>query len=148
MESGQNDVADFKTDLARGHAGEEAFHKLKPELTRLDGRGADFVDADGKTYEIKTDSYTSGNYFIERWSDVDKQKAGGPWQSAEKNIDYYVYSFPKLAVTYIFSVKALLRQLEKIEKPNVRRVLNRGWITVGWLVPIESLKANEVIKHD
>jgi hypothetical protein len=141
-------VADFKKDLARGHAGELAFHKLKPELTRLDGRGADFVDADGKTYEIKTDSYESPNFFIERWSDVDKQKAGGPWQSAEKKIDFFCYSFPKMGITYIFSVTSLLEQLSKIKKPNIRRVLNKTWITVGWLVPIVSLNADEVIKHD
>lgn len=141
-------MADFKKDLERGAAGEAAFHKLKPHLTRLDGRGADFVDPDGKTYEIKTDSYVSKNFFVERWSDIDRKKAGGPWQSAEKKIDYFCYSFPKMGITYIFTVAALLSQLEKIEKPNVRRVLNRGWITLGWLVPIESLKAHEVIKHD
>lgn len=141
-------MADFKKDLARGHAGEVAFHKLKPHLTRLDGRGADFIDADGKTYEIKTDSYTSGNFFMERWSDFERQKAGGPWQSKEKNIDFYCYSFPKLATTYIFTVTDLLSQLEKIQKPNARSVQNKSWLTIGWLVPIQSLSATEVIKHD
>lgn len=137
----------FKTDLARGHAGEMAFHKLRPQLTRLDGRGADFVDQDGKTYEVKTDSYTSGNFFMERWSDFERQKPGGPWQSAQKNIDFYVYSFPKLGTTYIFTVIDLLNQLEKIEKPNQRAVQNKSWLTIGWLVPTMSLTATEVIKH-
>lgn len=132
----------FKTDLARGHLGEALFHKLRPELTRLDGRKADFVGPDGKTYEVKTDSYDTSNFFIERWSDVEKQKAGGPWQSAEKNIDYFVYLFPKKGVGYMFAVPELLEQLNKIQNPNQRYVSNRAWITVGWLVPISSLTAN------
>lgn len=141
-------MADFKTDLARGHEGEEAFHRLRPELIRLDGRGADFIDANGKTYEIKTDSYTSGNFFIEVFSDLERGKKGGPWQSAEKKIDFYVYSFPKLAITYIFIVDDLLAQLALIKNPNVRSVKNRSWITVGWLVKINELNPHEVIKHD
>lgn len=133
----------FKTDLARGHAGEMLFHKLRPELTRLDGRGADFVDKAGQTYEIKTDSYDTPNFFMERWSDVGNNKPGGPWQSAEKNIDFYVYLFPKKGKGYIFTVSSLLEQLNRIEKPNQRYVSNRTWMTVGWLVPIASLTADE-----
>ena len=129
----------FKTDLARGHLGEELFYKLRPELTRLDGRQADFVDANGATYEVKTDSYDTSNFFMERWSNVEKQKAGGPWQSAEKNIDYFIYLFPKKGVGYMFAVPELLEELNKIETPDQRYVSNRGWMTVGWLVPIKSL---------
>lgn len=131
--------ANFQTDLKRGQAGEKLYHKLRPELTRLSGRYADFIDDNGMTYEIKTDSYDTPNFFMERWSDVANKKAGGPWQSSEKEIDFYVYLFPKKGKGYIFTVSSLLEQLNNIATPNQRYVQNKSWMTVGWLVPILSL---------
>lgn len=133
--------ANFRNDLVRGQQGEAMFHLLFPDLQRLDGRAADFKAPNGETYEIKTDSYTSGNYFIERWSDVEQKKAGGPWQSAEKQIDYYVYMFPKMARLYIFSVPDLVRQMEALPSSAKRvvNVENKSWTTQGFLVKIEHL---------
>lgn len=133
--------ANFRNDLVRGQQGEAMFHLLFPDLQRLDGRNADFKAANGETYEIKTDSYTSGNYFMEVYSDVAREKRGGPWQSQEKGIDYYVYMFPKLGKLYIFSVPDLVQQLEALPDAAKRvvNVENRSWTTQGWLVKIEHL---------
>lgn len=134
--------ANFNADLARGQKGEAAFHTLYPHLTRLSGRKADFIDeSTGETYEIKTDHYDSTNFFMERWSDVDKAKPGGPWQSAQKKITYYVYLFIKQGELYIFSVPDLVAQLEKIKNPNARLIQNRSWVTMGYLVPKKELNA-------
>lgn len=129
-------ISNFKTDLSRGHAGEALFGTWYPELERLDGRQADFrCPKTGDTYEIKTDSYTTQNFFMERWSDKERGKAGGAWQSAEKGVKYYVYLYPKLGLMYIFTVQELLQQLEPL-LPSLRpvNVRNSSWNTVGYLV--------------
>lgn len=134
--------ANFKDDLGRGQKGETAFHSLYPHLTRLSGRGADFIDeSTGETYEIKTDYYDSPNFFMERWSDVDKGKPGGPWQSEEKKITYYVYLFIQQGELYIFSVKDLVSRLNEIKNPNARLIQNRTWTTMGYIVPKKELNA-------
>lgn len=131
--------ANFRTDLARGQVGEALFHKQFPHLTRLSGREADFIDENtGATYEIKTDSRSlaaTPNFFMERWSDLEKQKPGGPWQALGKGITYFVYMFPVSNAIYIFDTATLVTALELLESPNKRNIANRTWTTQGWLVP-------------
>lgn len=141
--------ANFSADLLRGQKGESAFHSLYPHLTRLSGRDADFIDeTTGETYEIKSDYYDSPNFFMERWSDVDKAKPGGPWQSAQKSITYYVYLFLKQGELYIFSVLDLIKQLEDIKNPNARLIQNRSWTTMGYIVPKKELNAKVEVDLD
>lgn len=135
-------MADFQKDLSRGQRGEALFHKFYPELTRLDGRGADFIcPSTGNTYEVKTDFYTSPNFFIERWSDTERQKKGGPWQSAEKGVSHYAFLFPNLGLLYIFLTSDLIGQIESVKEKRTVRVQNRTWITEGLVVNRELLKA-------
>lgn len=140
-----HETPDFKKDLERGHKGELELLRLYPDLVRLDGFNADFVDQEGRTYELKTDFYTSGNFFMERWSDVDKQKPGGPWQSKQKNIDFYVYMFPNLKKLFTFTVGDLVNQLENLKEKNVRSVQNKSWTTEGWIVKIGELKPTKEV---
>lgn len=110
-------VHDFKRSLKVGQKGEAEFHSLFADvLTRSSGYLEDFViTATGKKCELKVDSYDitkTINYFMERFSYGDK--AGGPWQSLEKDIDFFIYYFPIGNTIAIWDTKALVKRLDKI----------------------------------
>ncbi len=132
-------MSNFQKDLKRGKVGEDTFHKLLPHLEKL-GRTADFIcpytDA---TYEIKTDFTSTDNFFIERWSDVEKKKEGGPWRSKKEGTLYFIYLFPKLGIGYTFKSTALVKAVEKMTGLRKVNVQNRAWVTQGLLVPKKAL---------
>lgn len=126
----------------------------------MDGKKADFRIRDSSSYvEIKTESYClSGkhgrhtqNLFMERYSDVDKQSPGGPWQAVSK-CKYFISFFPCCKTFYFFETKKLVRALDKlIETKQVKsiRIPNKTgdnkWTTLGYPVPIELLEAQVFI---
>jgi hypothetical protein len=129
----------FQTDLKRGQAGEHILHTLLPHLEKM-GRTADFrCNVTGCTFEVKADYTATDNFFMERWSDVEKKKPGGPWRSKEENVQFYVYLFPKEGIGYTFSTKKLVSVLEKMQGLRMVSIANRAWITKGLLVPKEKV---------
>lgn len=141
----------FQEQLAKGQKGEELFLKYHPDLTRLDGRKGDFIGFSQKKIELKTDSRSttdSPNFFMERIRNETTGAPGGPWQSAESKIHYFVYLFSDGTI-YWFETAALVAHLEEHEKSyKTRRIFNRGWTAVGWLVPRASLEALIVKKEN
>lgn len=138
----QNDVADFKKDLARGVAGEELLLSLWPILKRTDGRTGDFL-LRGKKMEVKSDSYGIGgspNFFMERYSNVGKQSNGGIWQANEHSCSYLFYWYPSDKIGWLFNVKKLLAYMNKNES-NFRKVYvnNVNYCTLGYLVKRDEL---------
>lgn len=131
-------TANFKADLERGSKGEELLMELWPELVRLDGRKADF-SINGKKLELKTDYYEQSktkNFFMETYSNVQKGKRGGPFQSEQNNVDLFLYFYIKDTMGYLFDVKELVKFLKsKEDKYPTRMITNHGWITSGILVP-------------
>lgn len=132
----------FHKSLKQGQVGEESFMRLYPhKLIRLDGKIADFELENGDTIELKSDSYSierTPNFFMERWSDIDKGKPGGPWQALEKDIKYYIYYFPINQKYFTFETKILVSRLNSIINNNELQpvqIPNIKWTTVGFKVP-------------
>lgn len=134
----------FRNDLARGKNGEKAFAKLAALnghiLTATDGRSGDFVDSTGGKWELKTDSYAhdrTQNFFIERWSDWERKKPGGPFQAKEHGCTHFVYYFSNPGIAYVFLLDDLLAQLNKIclDAMTPVEIHNARWLTLGYKVP-------------
>lgn len=135
----------FKDSLKNGTNGEDIFAtKYKKKLERLDGRKADFKDIDtNELIELKTDFYplSTGNFFIERYSDKDKKTAGGPWQSDSNGVNRYIYFYVKENVCFDFEVKALVKAMEKIiPSLTPTYIRNIRWVTQGYKVPRKMLE--------
>ena len=136
---------EFKKDLVRGHSGEHSFYqKYQHLLSHLDGRNADFeINKTGETIELKTDYYDENktdNLFIERYSYDDKN--GGPWQSADKNITYYIYQFHNTGNMYVFNTKQLVKKMAKYAATlTLVPVKNKGYTTYGYKVDRQLLKS-------
>lgn len=137
-------VFNFQTQLKKGKESEDKFLLKFPKLIKNeDKKGVDFK-YNGKFVELKSDSYDpskTGNFFMEKWSSLEAQKLGGPWQSQLKGGDIFAYLFTKPQHLYIFDTAKLVEHLdENLGQYKSRRVPNRGYITVGYLVPIKGLQ--------
>lgn len=144
-------IHNFKDSLKYGNKKEAQFCKMFSELELLDGYIADMkVRSNGKTIDLKSDRYDlnkTGNFFMERYSYADKN--GGPWQAADKDIDYYVYQFTKNNLIFVFKTWRLKKLLEKHESEFRQvKVFNTGHVTVGYLVPRELLEPIAMTMED
>jgi hypothetical protein len=130
-------IFDMQEQLAIGNKGEELFLSFYPDLKRLDGRKGDFIGHTNRKIELKTDSYTTSstsNFFMERYRN-DKGAPGGPWQALEHDVYYFVYLFSD-GIVYWFRTSELVKYLEENEaKFEKRKIFNKGWSAVGYLVP-------------
>jgi len=134
----------FKASLNKGNLGEAELLTLFSAMTKLDGRHGDLQLGSYKV-ELKTDYYLhkpGGNFFMERYSDVNVGSPGGPWQARVHGCKYFVYYFINSGVGYVWNVEglvtaldALIGTLQPVEVKNVR------WVTVGFKVPRTSLPA-------
>jgi len=128
----------FKEQLSIGAEGEALFHTLYPKLEKADGIKYDFKYND-KTVELKTDSYSMAktpNFFMERYSDVERGTNGGPWRAAYDNVDYFVYMYSKERRCFWFSPKQLVEFLDGyVKSKSTVSIPNRTWTTTGYLVP-------------
>lgn len=155
-------AADFHKDLKRGKEAEEAFIKMHPwnlvdsgtrafdfkgdKKDKITGWNASFEGRLEPQVELKSDFYDPNkteNLFIERWSNLEKQKPGGLWQSHANGADVFCYWFVKGGFWLeCRKVPELIEHLEdRIETIKPFRVLNRGWITIGYRVPRNTLKS-------
>lgn len=132
-------VFDFQKQLKTGKTGEEEFHRLFPKLKKLDGRKGDFELPNGKKLELKTDNYSpikTSNFFMEVFSDFEKGKLGGPWQSQSHGSSIFVYKYSESDKCYWFVVDSLVKFLEEnLTKYKHCSIMNKGWFGVGLLVP-------------
>lgn len=143
-------VHKFKRSLAAGRSGELLLASLWTELVPIEGgRKGDFM-LGNKKVEVKSDSYGlqgSVNFFMERWSDEDKLKPGGPFQALEHGCQFFVYFYPTDKVAFVFDTgslcRVLLKMLPELKPVNIRNV---RWNTVGYKIPREALKDIYVIK--
>ena len=118
-------------------------------VTISDGFDYDFVcGTTGTGIEIKTDFYSldgTPNFFMERFSDLEAQTPGGPWQALEKGARDFVYFYIPSLIYYTFETQALVERLETII-PELKPfdVRNTKHITQGYRVAralIEDLAA-------
>lgn len=139
-------VHSFGASLLKGKQGEALFTELWHEpLERLDGRKHDFkLIGTGETLELKTDSYDvnkTPNFFLELYSDVAKNKPGGPWQARKNGTKYWVYFFSTNLIAYQFKTEELAEWLDLHWKDyDPISIYNRVWITSGIKVPRAKLE--------
>lgn len=141
----ENKVFDFAEQNKVGKKGEQFVKKHWPvPLRKLEGKGPDFLDLDGNLLEVKTDSYDmekSVNFFVEKYSDLNKRKPGGPWQAIEKGSTVFIYLFITNKTWYVFKdIPALVAKLEVLtEKMGMVYIKNRAWTTAGYKIKRASL---------
>ena len=106
---------------------------------------------DGRTIELKIDRYyTTGNFFIEEFSDVDKGVIGGPYRSAMDDVDefWYVFIENNTFHFYMWKTTDLIEALTLVTGPE-RKVKNRAWTTTGRLINREKLvEASREVRQD
>lgn len=99
--------------------------------------------------EIKTDFYDStktGNFFIERYSDMRVCSPGGPWQAVQHGCKYFVYHFLNCGSGWLFSTDDLVPVLDKVIatiKPT--EVKNVRWTTIGFKVPRAAIELEALL---
>jgi hypothetical protein len=136
----------FKKDLQIGAKGEEIFlNRFQVKLEKLDGTKNDFIVTNSSKdgLELKTDTYDSGNFFFERWSDVTNKKPGGPYQAIQHS-KYLAYFFIKKDTYYLFDLEKLVPFLDtyiETKKPKAIEVRNRSHTTVGYALPIKDFQS-------
>lgn len=134
------EVSNFADSLKEGQNGEELFLNLNlDKLNQADGLKFDFTLKDSnRTVELKSDSYDcekTENFFMERYSDFARKTNGGVWQSAENNVNYYVYFFVKNKHAFVFKVKNLVAKLNKIcDEKDLVFIQNKTWVTAGYKI--------------
>lgn len=137
----ESKVFTFDDQNKVGKKGEQFLKKHWPEpLRKLEGKGPDFLDLQGELIEIKTDTYDmdkSANFFMERWSVLDKKSPGGPWQAVDKKATVFVYLFLTNKTWYVFrDMEKLIDRLDDLtEKLGMVYIRNRGYITAGYKIP-------------
>ena len=127
------------------------YEKLKPKKS-VENRQIDFTLNNGKTIELKTDSYSMNNtpnFFMEKntVSHDDTSKSGSPWRSKEHKIDYFVYYYMNDKVFFWFEPKSLCKFLDKYIKSNKLNPITipnkdgkgRKYKSFGYKIPRDSL---------
>lgn len=128
----------FDESLKIGKTGEDIFNDINPHLQRENGLKFDF-SYNGKKIELKTEYYDinkTENFFIERFSydDVD----GGPWQSLNNNVEYYIHFFVKNKTFFVFKTEELVNYLNDLEL-NLIKIPNKNHITQGFKIKRKDL---------
>lgn len=138
----------FAQQLKVGNEGERLFlanyHAPIIKISHKDKAG-DFrrVD-DWSLVELKTDTYQmdkTPNLFFEHTSNVEKGTPGGPWRTLKEGVDHFCYHYIKNKTYFEFSdVAALCSELDAIisgGKAKAKTIPNRGFLTIGYVVPRE-----------
>ena len=155
-------VFNFDDQLQIGDTGESDFvkvyEKLEPKKSTSDFK-FDFLLNNGKTIELKTDSYDmrkTPNFFMEQFTVSGKRKIlGGPWRSKEHKVDYFVYYFIKNKIFFWFSPIDLCEFLDKFIEENdltpisiPNRDNNGGYYeALGFKIPRDSVKSVLLKEH-
>lgn len=141
------DVFSFDKQLVVGDRGEELFLERYPtKITIYTGREYDFTcSATGKKIELKTDTYNmtkTPNFFMERYSDVNRKTVGGPWRAVRDNVDIFCYYFVRHNCWFQFNnLPALTERLDELTaKQGLIYIKNKGWVTGGYTVKRDALE--------
>ena len=136
-------VYEFHKQLRKGKRAEKLFQKYfkldGEELLDTDTRDYDFTTATSRKVELKTDFYTSDNFYIEYSFGERGDKPGSLWQSHSKGVDTFIFWFPKLGKAFIFKdLAATIKYIESyIKDMNLTPIIvqNKGFYGVGYKIP-------------
>lgn len=169
-----DDVADFSEDLEFGKKWEQLassrLKKLLPSFSidnveyehrpELQLAGIDTIlQQRNPTLDIKTQDYEyveTGNLPIEVWSDID---SGDPGWFYTGDADLIVWVYENSVGTNLHHKGYFMPHTEELvewvndkidDLPESRRVevLNDGWTTVCWLIPIEDFPKEYLVEFD
>lgn len=98
--------------------------------------------SDGTTVKVdeKVREQDWPDFFLEYWSDWERQKAG--WVASNLACDYIAYAFVPTQTCYLLPFQPLRRAWRQhcrdwVAEYGRREVANDGWTTVGTPVPID-----------
>jgi hypothetical protein len=101
--------------------------------------------------ELKSDTRSSedtGNFAIERYSDMERKTDGGPWRSVRDGIKYYFYWFIQDDYFFVSYAKKLVEFIEKNEhKYRQVKIPNKRWTTLCYLVPVSELVYHKIFNR-
>ena len=146
----------FRKQFDAGNIGEQLFidsysKEFNPQ--KGGGRVIDIILSNGKTVELKTDSYDmekTQNMFIEHFGNTSKKTLGGPWRAFQDNIDYFVYLYSKQKIFFWFNPKELANRVDALyngDRVNAKFIKNPNYETMGYLVNRKDLE-DIVIRTD
>jgi hypothetical protein len=115
------------------------------QIEKLDGFKSDFRCLEtGQGIEIKTDYWAMSNtvnFFMEHYSDKNKQTPGGPYQALANGSNIFVYFYIKDMTFFKFETPKLVDALNDIIKTiPPTDVKNSTYVTQGYRVPRHLLK--------
>ncbi len=88
-------------------------------------------------FELKTDTYKSGNFFFERISNMRLQNDGSVWQSKQHECKYFAFYMIKYDKLYVWKTDILLDWLENsISNYPQKIVKNPTKTSMGYIIPI------------
>lgn len=150
-------MANFHRCKEIGKNGEEFLANLYAnEWEKLDGKQGDLLTKEHALIpnpvkiEVKSDNHpkalaaftsnTTPNEFHERYSNLDKQSPGGPWQALEHNCPVFMYFFTcgDVRLLSIYNTEKLITRLEDIidsGKYKGHKVFNKTYLTWGFAIP-------------
>jgi hypothetical protein len=138
-------VFNFKSQNNIGLVGEKLFIEVYKSLgaAKTDGRIHDIILENNETVEVKTDTYSmeaTPNFFMERVSNMNNGKPGGPWRAAEDGINHFVYLFLQDKAFFWFEPKGLVEFLDSLIISMKPKYINNGsYATMGFAIPREAL---------
>lgn len=138
-------IFNFNKQKNIGNKGEELFLNKYKNYEKLDKKNDyDFIDnSTGHKIELKTDTYTlskTPNHFIERYSDDNKFKDGGPFRCKEKNSTFIYYHIND-DQAFFYDIKKMIKIIKKnFTDKDFFKIRNNGYNTLGYKVPRELLK--------
>jgi hypothetical protein len=149
-------IFNFADQMRIGDIGEADFiriyEKLEPKKPEKN-RKIDFVLKNGKSVELKTDSYDMAktpNFFMEKETITEKKTiSGGPWRSLDHMVDFFVYYYVKNKTFFWFEPVPLVKWLdeyiksEKLKPIDIRNKSgndNSEFKSIGYKIPREALK--------
>ncbi len=148
-----NKVFGFQTQLKQGEKGEQYFIKCYHELNprKSSAREVDIFINDNETVELKSDSYPESeteNFFIELVGSTKTGKLGGAHLAHKNDINYFVYHYTTDKTFYWFRPVDLVKYIEEngheFEK---KEIMNRGWSSLGLLIPRHKIE-HLLVKKD
>lgn len=106
--------------------------------TDFDG---DLIINNKHKFELKTDTYKSGNFFFERKSNVRLDNDGSVWQSKHHECKYFAFYMIRYDVVCVWETDILLEWLENnISNYGEIIVENKTKESMGYAIPFNDVK--------
>lgn len=135
-------VYEFNACNDIGKNGEYLIGELFPHtFTLSDGMAGDLIFKGKHKFELKTDTYKSGNFFFERISNVRLNNDGGVWQTKEHGCKYYAFYMLRYDKLFIFEVDTILEWLNNnIQAYPTKTVTNPTKQSKGYAIPMKDVE--------